>query len=499
MSGTLAGQPTPAPHAPPAGAAPWAAQNGAPAATPTAPRTPQEFVRIGVAGPAGRADLAVPAAVPLARLMLTLLRHAGEEPGPDGGAGHGGWVLRRADGTRLDPATSLAAQHIHEGDLLFLGHGTDDATPPVYDDVVEVIGEHGVRGGWPAQATRRASGALAAIAVLAVCGALAAAPGRLPGWLGLSVALFALGVAALMSRAFGDTGAGTFAAVLAAPAAMVGACRLLGTEPGLVDGFTAAHLVLACAVLACVGALGPALVGGGDGTFTALVVSGLLGGTGALACAIWDSATPAEGATIAAPLALVLTTVWPTLALRVARMPAPRVAASAEDLEELPSQLEHDRLRGRVLAARRVLTGMLVGSHLVVAAGTLVLFAATELWSSVLGGVLVLLTLLRCRLFKEASQTAVPLITALVTAAGAAAFTIVDRVDTTVPLLGVLMPAGLLIALICGASGILAGRQRINPRLSRTLDLFETALLLSVVPLVLAVWQVYPALLDLKV
>ncbi len=486
MSGTLTGQPTPAPTAPP---------TAAPA--PPAPLT--EFVRIGVAGPAGRADLAVPAAVPLARLMLTLLRHAGGEPDPDGGAGHGGWVLRRTDGTLLDPAASLAAQRVHEGDLLFLGHGVDDATPPVYDDVVEVIGEHGVRGGWPAHATRRASGALAAIAVLAVCGALASAPGRLPGWLGLAVALFALGSAALMSRAFGDTGAGTFAAVLAAPAAMVGACRLLGTEPGLVDGFTAAHLVLACAVLACVGALGPALVGGGDGTFTALITGGLLGAVGALACAIWDGATPAEGATIAAPLALVLTTVWPTLALRVARMPAPRIAASAEDLEELPSQLEHDRLQGRVTAARRGLTGMLVGSHLVVAAGTLVLFASTELWPSVVGGVLVLLTLLRCRLFKEASQTAVPLITALVTAAGAGAVTIVDRVDTTVPLLGVMLPAGLLIALVCGGSGLLAGRQRINPRLSRALDLVETGLLLAVVPLVLAVWGVYAALLDLKV
>ncbi|MDT0266243.1 type VII secretion integral membrane protein EccD [Streptomyces sp. DSM 44915] len=477
MTANLA-QPTPATVPPPGGGA-------------------AEFVRIGLAGPAGRADLAVPANVPVARLLPSLLSHAGAEPGPDGGVRHGGWVLRRADGTRLLAATSLAAQGVVEGDLLFLGHGAEDTGEPLYDDVVEVIGESGPAEGWSPAATRRVSAALATGATLAATAALAVAPGRLPGWLGLATAVLALVVGVLLARAFGDVAAGTCAAVLAAPPALLGAVRLLGTEAGTVAGFTAGHLLLACAVLAVLGALGPLLVGGGDGTFTALVVAGPLTAVGALPCAVWD-VHPARAAAVVAPLALALTTLWPTLALRVARMPAPDVAATTEELAALPSQLTHGQLRARVAGARRLLIGMLAGSHLVAVGGTLVLFAAGQLWAGVLGTVLVVLTLLRARLFREPGQTAIPLVGALLAAVGGAAFTLTDLLGQRLAPLGVALPVALVVALVAATVGLLAGRTRLNPRLSRALDLLETTALLAVVPLALAVWDVYAALLDLR-
>lgn len=467
---------------------------------PTHPAPPAggaTFVRVGVAGPTSRADLAVPATVPLARLMPALLRHSGQETGADGGVRHGGWVLRRADGTRLDPAASLVAQEVREGDLLFVGQGTDDTTGPLYDDVVEVIGRDGVRTAWPTTATRWVTGALVALAVLTACGALDAAPGLLPGWLGVATALLALAVGVLLSRAFADPRAGTVACVLAAPPAMLGAVRLLGAEPGVLGGATAGHLLLACGVVALVGAVGPLLVGGGDGTFVALVVGGPLAASGALVCAVWD-VHPAEAAAITAPLALALTTLWPTLALRVARTPAPYVAATVEALDALPSQLAHDQLRARIAVARRLLLGMQVGSHVVAAGGVLVLFGTARLWPGVLGGALVLLMLTRARLFREAAQVAVPLATAWLAAGGAALAVLVDRFGESVPTLGVVLPTALLTALVAGAVGLFAGRMRLNPRLARAIDVLETTLLLSVVPLCLAVWQVYPALLNLR-
>lgn len=496
MSGSLAPH-TPVPPQGPSAADPRAPSSG-PVGSTGRGDGGVEFVRIGVAGPASRADLAVPAGIPLARLLPTLVREAGEDPEPDGGVQHGGWLLRRADGTRLDPARSLAAQGVREGDMLFTGRGTDDTTPPLYDDVAEVIGQEGVRGAWPPVATRRVTGTLTAVAAVAACGALAAAPDRLPGWLGLGLAVLALGAGVLLSRAFGDTRAGTFAAVLAAPPAMVGAVRLLGTEAGMVDGFTAGHLLLACAVLSVVGVLGPVLVGAGDDTFTALVVTGPLAAVGAVIGAVWD-VDPAQAAAVAAPLALALSTVWPTLALRLARIPAPRVAATAEELEELPSQLEHAQLRDRVARARRLLLGLLVGSHVVAGIGALVLFASGDLWPSVVGGVLVLLMLLRARLFRDVGQAAIPLTTALVTAAGAAAFGLAGRLGDTLALLGVALPAAVVVALVSGAIGLFAGRAKTNPRLSRALDMVETLLLLTVVPFVLAVWDVYGLLLNFRV
>ncbi|WP_062214962.1 type VII secretion integral membrane protein EccD [Streptomyces sp. NBRC 109706] len=452
---------------------------------------PVEFVRIGLASPAGRADLAVPASVPLARLLPMLLRHSGEDPTPDAGLGHGGWVLRRAEGTELDAAASLGQQGVEEGELLFLGHGVESVVPPVYDDVVEVVGEQSVRAPWPTWATRAGAGTLAALAVATVSGALAVAPGRaVPGGLGLATALLALAVGVLMSRGFGDLRAGTFAGVLAAPPAAVGAAGLLGG-----DGPTAGRLLLGCAVVAVVGGLGPVLIGGGDGTFAALAVAGPLAAVGAAVAAVGRNVTPAEAAAVAAPLALALTALWPSLALRIARVPTPQLAATSEDLDRLPAQPAHERLTERVAAARRLLGGLLVGGHLVAVGGTLVLFAATELWAGVLGAVLTALMLLRTRLFRESWQVATALVSALVAVAGAGAWTVADRASQGLPLLGFVLP----LALVAGCVALAAGRYRGNPRLARTLDALETLLLVSVVPLVLAVWGVYGALLDLKV
>jgi type VII secretion integral membrane protein EccD len=491
MSASLTHQrSTPAPAAPAPAAAASASR---PARTPAG----TAFVRIGLAGPSGRADLAVPATVPIASLLPTLLRHAGENPGPDGGVRHGGWVLRRDDGTRLDTAASLSEQGVAEGDLLFLAHGSADATPPLYDDVVEVIGEHGVRTSWPARATRYTAAALAVLALLTGCAALAVAPGAAPGWLALATAVLALGAGALASRGFGDANAGTLAGLLAVPPAVVGTVRLLGAEHDG-SGLGPEHLLLACAVVAMLGMLGPVLVGAGDGAFATLIVAGPLGAVGAAICTIWGGTTAAEGASVAGPLALALTTLWPTLALRVARIPAPQLAANTEELEALPSQLAHEQLTERVAAGRRVLGGMVLGSHLVAGAATLWLFAATELWAGVLGGALTVAMLLRARLFKELGQVATALVTAFAAACGVAVFTLADRAAHAGPLLGVVLPVVLTIALAAGGVSLAAGRRRLNPRLARTLDALETLMLLAVVPLVLAVWEVYGALLNAR-
>jgi uncharacterized membrane protein YfcA len=141
---------------------------------------------------------------------------------------------------------------------------------------------------------------------------------------------------------------------------------------------------------------------------------------------------------------------------------------------------------------------MVLGSHLVAVGATLWLFAATELWAGVLGGTLIVLMLLRARLFKERGQVATVLVAAFVTVAGAAVFIVADRASQTTPLLGVVLPVVLTVALAAGAVGLAAGRRRLNPRLARTLDILETLLLVAVVPLALAVWEVYGALLNMR-
>ncbi|MDA3647485.1 type VII secretion integral membrane protein EccD [Saccharopolyspora indica] len=463
-------------------------------ATTTAPvRLPgaahNEFGRIGIAGSSSRVDLAVPFGVPLAALRTSLLRHTGEKIAADGGVGHGGWVLRRADGTGLDPALSLRDNEIAEGDLLFFTHGREERTP-LYDDVVEVIGDEGVRSAWSSKDTRRVTAATAAVGIAGAVAAVMAVPGILPGILALVVAALICVAGTLLSRAFGDVPGGCFAIVLGAGVAAAGAVKLLG------PGTSAGHLLLGVAVIAAVAAAGPALIGGGDSVFAALIVAGALGAVAALISLLWG-VDAARSAAVVAPLAVALTSFLPPLALNLARVPAPQVTSRTEELAKISGHPGFESARVRVRRARQLLAGMLVGTHLTATTGVLVLVWTGEVWSFVLGGVLIALFALRVRLFREAEAAYVPWIAGLVAAAGTALAAACRTGGEVIPLLAIAAPIGLVIAIAACAVGLLAGR-RVSPRLTRTLDVVEVVLLLSVIPLVLAVWDVYVTLLNLK-
>ncbi|MGZ8749766.1 MAG: EsaB/YukD family protein, partial [Pseudonocardia sp.] len=192
------------------------------------------FCRVQIAGPTTRVDLAVPTAVPLAALLPSIVSFAEQDA-----AAPQGWALSRLDGARLDPAAALTVAGIREGELLLLHPARDRVGEPLYDDVVEVLGEGAAESGWSPRDTR------AAAAVL--------------------------GGGAAMSHAAGDVPAGT---VLGALAALTGAAFgvvLLGPP------FGAAHVVVAAAVAVLVAATGPALVDGGDAVFVGLGLTALLG------------------------------------------------------------------------------------------------------------------------------------------------------------------------------------------------------------------------------
>jgi type VII secretion integral membrane protein EccD len=444
------------------------------------------FCRILLAAPGTQVDLAVPAALPLARLLPTLLQHAGQ-----GETDAGGWALSKVDGARLDPGLSLAAAGVREGGLLVLHRASEWNPPPVYDDVVELVGEGAVPRPWATRELRWASAVLVAVAVLGALGALAATRGVLPGALAAGAAALLIATGWALSRAAGDVPAGTLAAALAAPAAALAAAEFLG------GGWGRGHLLLASVAVLLAAAVGPAAVGDGDGVFAALGVLGLAGTLGALVAILGDVG-PAQAAAVVAPLALAASTLLPALALRAARLPRPPLPRSADDLAAVSGQLDLERTTEQVAQARRLLSGLLAGCQASTAAGVLVLVASDQGWARLLAGVLAVLALLRGRLFREWKQVAA----AAVAAAGVllAGTVIIVREFAGQPavLLGVVAPTLAGVALLAALIGGVAGRRPATPRLTRGLDLLETLLMLAVVPLGLAVWDVYRALLDLR-
>jgi type VII secretion integral membrane protein EccD len=445
------------------------------------------FCRVAIAAPTTRVDLALPVGVPVVSLLPAIVTRAEQDPT----ASHG-WTLRRLDGARLDPAAPLALAGVREGELLLLTAGHDEVGDPLYDDVVEVLGEGVADAGWTPDDTRVAA---AGFGVLAVLGALfaALATGGVPaGILTGVLALLLLGGGAALSHAAGDLRAGIVLGTLAAVAGPTAGVILLGPP------FGAAHLLLAAGVVVLVAAAAPPAIGGGDAVFLGLGVAGLFSVLGALLALVVPT-TPARAAAIVASLALAATTVMPTLALRLSRIPRPPLPRTAVDLEDVPGQLDLDLVRHRVARARALLSGLVLGCYAVLALGVLVLTDDIRTpWPSVLAAVLGVLVLLRARLFRRRAQVAAPLVTAgIALLAGAVSAASTWAGDTAV-LLGAVAPVALVVAALAAGLGLAAHRAGRIPKLARAFDTLETVLLVALIPLILAVWEVYTALLELR-
>ncbi|MEU6352508.1 type VII secretion integral membrane protein EccD, partial [Streptomyces sp. NPDC047072] len=172
-----------------------------------------ELCHLTVRGPARTIDLAVPADVPVADLLPTLLRYAGEgSETEEGGLDHGGWVLQRLGERPLDEEGTLKSLDLKDGEVLHL-RPHDAALPEVrLDDLVDGIANvtRDRLHGWTPEAGRRLLLALAVAAlalglgVLAWPGGDAAVRAVAAGATGLLL----LAGAASAARAVGDRPAG---------------------------------------------------------------------------------------------------------------------------------------------------------------------------------------------------------------------------------------------------------------------------------------------------
>lgn len=445
------------------------------------------FCRVSIAAPGTRVDLALPMSVPLVGLLPSIVTFAEQ----DVAALHS-WALSRVDGTPLDPAAALATTGVREGELLLLHPAHDAAGEPLYDDVVEVLGESAAGTGWSTRDTRVTAGALCAIAVLGALWAAVNTGGLLAGILTAVLAGLLLAGGAALAHAADDRAAGTMLAVLAAVVGAAAGVVLLGPPVG------AAHVLLAAGIVVLVAAAAPPLLGSGDSVFIAIGLAGLLGLLAALLVLIVPTG-PARAMAVIAPLALALTTVMPALALRLSRIPRPPLPRTAADLADVPGQLDLDLVQHRVRRARSLLSGLIIGCHVSTAAGIVVLTADTTTpWPCVLAAMLGLLLLLRARLFRRRLQVAAPVVAAAVALAVGALTAGGTWAGSAPILLGAVAPVALVLAAVAGTVGIKAGGGPLNPRLARTLDTLETLLLLALVPIILAVWDVYTTLLELR-
>ncbi|WP_432984789.1 type VII secretion integral membrane protein EccD [Dactylosporangium sp. CA-233914] len=437
---------------------------------------PAGLARITINAPQRRVDVAVPDAVPLAELLPELLQHAGAGLADDGER-HGGWLLRRADGTTLSSAAGLAGQGVYDGAVLHLVPARTGWPELEYDDVVEAIAAGARRQGlpWSPAATRATAigvtGAGLLVALLSIVRndqPLVAAA--------VAVGLVLAGVTA--SRAYGDALVGAGLAVFAMPFAAAGGW-LAAPEPATpADRTLLAGVALLLAALVAAAGVAHLLR-----IFVAGISAGALGAlTGLLATAI----RPAAAAAVLLAVLVAGVAGVPLLAIRLGKLPMPIVTDPGELASSgrgLTTAADRTRIFAAVARTDEMLTGMLLGLAIAGAGASLVLARSGDVSGTVLVAVASTALLLRARTFLTVRQR-LPLIVAGV--AGFVLLALFVRVDAKI--ISAVVPLVALVVAVAGAR--LAGRPA-SPYVGQAVDLLDTLCLVAVVPIACAVLGLY--------
>ena len=258
--------------------------------------------RITIVAPRTRMDLALPSDVPLADLLPTLLRYAGEDLA-DEGVRHGGWSLSRLGGAaagrwsyrraarrpRRRGALLQPARRRRPGDRLRRrgGRGRHRHQPAAR----HLAGRHHpVLRGALRRRRRCRAGALAA---------LLAGPPQLPGALAALVVAVALLVgAAVLSRAAGDSRTGAVLAMGGLGYAAVGGLLVLAGDRKLAE-LASPHVLLAATAVVVFGAIAALAVGDRLPLFFGAIAVGAAVGLGAVLCLAFGIGAAAAAAVVA--------------------------------------------------------------------------------------------------------------------------------------------------------------------------------------------------------
>ncbi|OKK20324.1 hypothetical protein AMK16_07385 [Streptomyces sp. CB00455] len=488
------------------------------------------FCRVTVVAPDSRIDVALPEDIAVADVYPELLRLTGQTQ-PVGAPT--GFHLVRRSGTVLDGARTLAAQQVLDGEVLSLRPFAESLPPAVFDDVSDAVASAVVRDRhrWSDDMLRGAGLAGAAL-LLVMLGFVLwyADPLRhdmhgLPGIIAGAVGILLTAVAGVRARVYRDRGSAVALGLGALPHLLIAGSGIIAPAAGHGPGRLQFLLGCVCVLVASVALV--ALTPSGDAPFVAAT---FVAATGTLATftAIATEASATATAAVCAPVAIGLVAFLPGLSARFARLPigyaAPQSARdeyveytatpdryeepygdpSGSDQIDQATPLDAEQIAAQARRGHEMLLGLVAGCAAVAVGSAAVLGFSDNTWGRLLALATGLAMLLRARLFRYTSQVVCAL------AAGLAAVALL--------ILGLALhpPAALLEALVlkqdhsgmelrtiwltaavaAGAAlltaiALVIPRKGLSPFWGRMLDLTEAAVLLSLVPLALAVLDVY--------
>ncbi|MGW1895025.1 type VII secretion integral membrane protein EccD [Streptomyces sp. NPDC002004] len=469
------------------------------------------FCRVTIVAPDSRIDVALPDDIPVADIYPEILRLSRQSPAEGAPVGY---HLVRRDGTVLDGARSFAAQRILDGELLTLRPFSDSLPPAVFDDVSEAVAAAVTRDRsmWSGDLTRGA-GLIGGGVLLALLAFVARSsdprhdmhglPGVLAGVTGLLLVI----LGAVRARIYDDRASAVALGLGALPNVAVAGSGLLPLSGH--DGVGRLQFLLACTAVLIASVVLTIVSPRGDGPFVAFVLASAIGLVTTFA-AILTELKPVETAAMCAPLAVGALAFLPSLSMRFARLPigfeAPH--ASRGELGAEPSSQEPvdaERVAAQARRGHELLVGLVGGCALVTVAASAVLGFSDNLWGRLLALATGIAMVMRAHLFRYTAQVAPVL------AAGLGSLVLLGLGLALHPPQSLMRDALAgdgtaleirtiwLVAAIAAAAalvtalGLIVPRRGLTPFWGRFTEIAEGFVLLTLVPLTLAVFNVYEA------
>ncbi|RLU96576.1 type VII secretion integral membrane protein EccD [Streptomyces griseocarneus] len=464
------------------------------------------FCRVTVVAPDSRIDVALPDDIAVADVYPEILRLTGQTQ-PVGTPT--GYHLVRRDGTVLDGARTLAAHRVLDGELLSLRPFAESLPPAVHDDVTDAVADAVTRDRalWD-DGLLRMAGLFGGSLLLALMGLALwfADPVRhdmsgVPGAVAAAVGVLLTALAGVRARVYADRGSAVALGLAALPHLMIAGSGIVA--PGAGEGAGRLQFLLGCAAVLVASAVLVAAVPTGDAPFVAAVTAAATGTLAAFGTILSD-ADPAGAAAVCTVVAIGAIAFLPGLSARVARLPigyaAPRSAAGTDpdaSAGQTADPIDAERIAARVRRGHELLLGLVGGCAAVVTIASAVLAFSDDgrPWARLLALVAGLTMLLRARLFRYTAQVT----TVLGAGLAALALLVLGMAVNTPAAAGgsqdirtvwlaaaVTVGGGLLTAV-----ALIVPRKGLSPFWGRASDIAESALLLALVPLCLAVLGMY--------
>lgn len=483
---------------------------GTPSGAGAGPGAGVGFCRVTIVAPDSRIDVALPDDVPVADLYPEILRLSRQSPAEDAPVGY---HLVRTDGTVLDSARSFAAQRILDGELLALRPFAESLPPAVFDDVAEAVAaavtkQHTL---WRGDLTRAAGLAGGGVlpALLAFVAWTADPRHDMHGLAGILAAVAGtvlVVLAAVRARVYDDRGSAVALGLGALPNIGVAGSGLLPLTDG--QGIGRLQFLLACAAVLVAALILALCAPHGDGPFVAMVFASAVALVAVFAATLLDWASR-ETAALIAPVAVGALAFLPGMSMRFARLPigfeapnsTPRSAYGADAAPQEP--VDAGRIEAQARRGHELLVGLVGGCAVLAVGASAVLGFSDDLWAQLLALATGVALLMRAQLFRYTAQVAPVL------AAGLVSLVLLglglalnppsdvmrsalagDRTDLDIRTVWLVAAIAAAAALVT-ALGLVLPRGGLTPFWGRFLEIAEGFVLLTLIPLTLAVFDVY--------